>query len=105
MPLTRAALLIPLLAAAIAPAAGQQGPVQAGQAPAAARQKVDESALRYFAAQGDQRRLETEIARLRALYPDWTPPTDLSGAGPGVDPAVVRMWAMFAQGRFAELRR
>lgn len=108
MPLKRAALLPPLLAAVIAAAVAQQAPAPNGQAPASsptAKPKVDEAALRYFAAQGDQRRLETEMARLRALYPDWTPPTDLSGAGPGVDPAVVRMWAMFAQGRFAELRR
>src|SRR3954463_7149691 len=39
--------------------------------------QVDESALRYFAAQGDTRRVDAEIARLRALYPNWSPPTDL----------------------------
>ncbi|WP_404289018.1 hypothetical protein ACD578_23600 [Microvirga sp. RSM25] len=36
--------------------------------------QVDESALRYFASQGDTRRVNAEIARLRALYPNWTPP-------------------------------
>ncbi|HVH49773.1 MAG TPA: hypothetical protein VM760_07840, partial [Sphingomicrobium sp.] len=35
---------------------------------------VDESALRYFAARGDTARLNAEIARLRTLYPTWTPP-------------------------------
>src|SRR6188472_4630785 len=39
--------------------------------------QVDESALRYFASQGDTRRVNAEIARLRALYPNWTPPSDL----------------------------
>ena len=36
--------------------------------------QVDETALRYFARQGDVRRLNAEIARLHSLYPDWTPP-------------------------------
>lgn len=34
--------------------------------------RVDESALRYFASKGDTARLEAEIARLRALYQNWT---------------------------------
>jgi cellulose synthase operon protein C len=67
--------------AAPAPAA----PPQASP-PAAAQPQVDESALRYFASQGDTRRVDAEIARLRALYPNWTPPSDLSqlSAGPVV---------------------
>ena len=50
---------------------------QPGQ-PAQRPPAVDESALRYFAAQGDTRRLEAELARLRALYPEWKPPADLT---------------------------
>ncbi|MEW6631005.1 MAG: cellulose synthase, partial [Pseudomonadota bacterium] len=42
--------------------------------PASSSQNVDETALRYFAAKGDTKRLNAEIARLKALYPDWTPP-------------------------------
>ena len=37
---------------------------------------IDESALRYFARTGDQRRLEAEMARLKLLYPDWIPPAN-----------------------------
>ena len=48
--------------------------------------KVDESALRYFARKGDTARLQAEISRLRALYPDWTPPDD-----PMAIPVNVRM--------------
>ena len=43
-------------------AAGAQG--------AQAQPAVDESALRYFAARGDNARLQAEISRLRTLYPN-----------------------------------
>jgi cellulose synthase operon protein C len=65
---------------------------------------VDETALRYFARQGDTRRLNAEIARLRSLYPDWTPPADPL-KGPSVsDPQLDRLWSLYAQGQFAEAR-
>lgn len=67
-------------------------------------QKVDESALRYFASQGDTRRFEAELARLRALYPDWRPPTDLTSQGPASDPELERMWKLFTEGKFGEVR-
>lgn len=70
-----------------------------GQAP-----KVDETALRYFASQGDTRRYEAELARLRALYPEWKPPTDLSTPAPTGDPELERMWRLFADGKFGEVR-
>jgi tetratricopeptide (TPR) repeat protein len=68
--------------------------------------KVDESALRYFAAQGDTRRLEAEMARLKALYPGWTPPTDLSGPAPIAtsDPEIDRLWTLFGEGNLSEVR-
>ena len=50
--------------------------------------KPDDSALRYFAAQGDKRRLDAEMARLKSLYPNWTPPDDLFHPAPPADPAV-----------------
>lgn len=67
--------------------------------------EVDESALRYFARQGDQRRLEAEIARLKALYPGWTPPSDPLAIPEATDTQLEAMWALYAQGRLAEARR
>jgi cellulose synthase operon protein C len=65
---------------------------------------VDETALRYFARQGDTRRLNVEIARLRSLYPDWTPPADPL-KGPSVsDPQLDRLWSLYAKGQFAQAR-
>ncbi|WP_262028760.1 tetratricopeptide repeat protein [Microvirga sp. Mcv34] len=71
--------------------------------------QVDESALRYFASQGDTRRVNAEIARLRALYPNWTPPSDLSqlsGAAGGAapDPLIERLWNLYREDRIAEVR-
>ncbi|GAB4072196.1 hypothetical protein KHC28_19340 [Ancylobacter sonchi] len=109
MSLKRAALLL-LLGGAIVPAIAQQITLPVGTPPAAdktsadapVRPKVDESALRYFASQGDTRRLEAEIARLRALYPDWSPPADLFG--PQTDPDLERMWKLYADGKLSDVR-
>ncbi len=65
---------------------------------------VDETALRYFARQGDTRRLNVEIARLRSLYPDWTPPADRLKAPPAPDPQLDRLWRLYSQGEFAQAR-
>lgn len=91
-----------------APPAGHEL-AQSQQAPsrtpaAAPRPQVDESALRYFAAQGDTRRLEAELARLRALYPEWKPPTDLTFSGQASDTELERMWKLFSEGKIAEAR-
>ncbi len=83
---------------------GQTQPRQGAQAPAAAPQ-VDESALRYFAARGDTARLEAEISRLRALYPNWTPPADPLAARPTTDPQLENMWDLYAQARYADVRK
>jgi len=94
---------------------GTQTPAEApppptpGSPPAAGSQpQVDESALRYFASQGDTRRVNAEIARLRALYPNWTPPSDLSqlsaGAAAAPDPIVERLWNLYREDRIAEVR-
>lgn len=94
-----------------APATGEpeielaQAPAAPGRsAPPERTQKVDETALRYFASQGDTRRYEAELARLRALYPEWKPPTDLSTPAPTGDPELERMWRLFAEGKFGEVR-
>lgn len=74
---------------------------QAEPAPA----QVDETALRYFAAQGDTARLAAEIARLRQLYPNWTPPADPLAVPQNVDQQLEGMWALYAQGRYAQVRK
>ncbi|NIX78297.1 tetratricopeptide repeat protein [Microvirga sp. c23x22] len=70
--------------------------------------QVDESALRYFASQGDTRRVDAEIARLRALYPNWSPPSDLTqfSGGPVAvkDPDIDRLWALYSEDKIAEAR-
>lgn len=111
MSLKRAALLI-LLGGAVVPAIAQQidlpGSSDANRPNAnpanrtASRAKVDETALRYFASQGDTRRLEAEIGRLRALYPDWTPPADLFG--PQTDTELENMWKLYTEGKFSDVR-
>lgn len=89
----------PEVAQAPAPAP-TPAPVPPGQKPPA----VDESALRYFAAQGDTRRMEAELARLRALYPEWQPPVDLTAPVATGDPELERMWKLFAEGKTGEVR-
>lgn len=102
MSLKRAILLI-MLGGAIVPAIGQQIELPgSGDSSKTARPKVDETALRYFASQGDTRRLEAEIARLRALYPDWSPPDDLFG--PQTDVELQRMWKLYAEGKYGDVR-
>ena len=76
----------------VTPPAGQPAePVAARQSVAGQPDgKVDESALRYFARQGDTRRLEAEIARLKAIYPAWQPPQDPSAPEDYSDPELDR---------------
>ena len=102
--------------AAIAQQTGPGGsPPPAGSPPSesppanGSQPQVDESALRYFASQGDTRRVNAEIARLRALYPNWTPPSDLSqlsagGASAPPDPILERLWNLYREDRIAEVR-
>jgi hypothetical protein len=78
-------------------------PAQTGQQPQRPP-AVDESGLRYFAAQGDTRRLEAELARLRALYPEWKPPADLMSPVQTGDAELERMWRLFAEGKISEVR-
>ncbi|RDJ16854.1 cellulose synthase [Rhizobium grahamii] len=70
-----------------------------------AQPKVDESALRYFASRGDKARLQAEIARLQALYPNWVPPADPLAVPQGGDPQLEQMWQLYSEGRYAELRK
>lgn len=72
---------------------------------AAPQPKVDESALRYFASRGDKARLQAEISRLQALYPNWVPPADPLAIPQGGDKQLESMWQLYSEGRYAELRK
>ncbi|ACP22990.1 hypothetical protein NGR_b15390 (plasmid) [Sinorhizobium fredii NGR234] len=82
-----------------------QTPPQADTPPTDEPPAVDESALRYFASQGDTARLQAEISRLRALYPNWTPPRDPLAVPRNKDVQLETMWQLYSEGRYAEVRR
>jgi len=82
-----------------------QAPVTAPVPLVKAGASVDETALRYFARQGDTRRLEAEIARLKALYPDWVPPADPLAVPSNSDPRLDAMWRLYSEGKYAEIRK
>ncbi|QKK15735.1 cellulose synthase [Rhizobium indicum] len=75
------------------------------QAAAAPQPAVDESALRYFARRGDKVRLQAEISRLQALYPNWVPPADPLAVPQNGDKQLEAMWQLYSDGRYAELRK
>ncbi|MEG9529284.1 MAG: hypothetical protein MIL41_26535, partial [Hyphomicrobiales bacterium] len=64
---------------------------------------VDESALRYYAAQKQTARMKAEIARLKRLYPGWNEPPDLDALQPS-PPEEAPLWDLFTAGRFDDLR-
>jgi len=86
--------------------AGKGADADAGQGVDAtfAKPVVDESALRYFAARGDTARLNAEIARLRTLYPTWTPPENPLAVPVNEDRQLEAMWALYSQSRYADVR-
>ncbi|MGO7835819.1 cellulose synthase [Rhizobium johnstonii] len=75
------------------------------RAAAPAQPAVDESALRYFASRGDKVRLQAEISRLQALYPNWVPPADPLAVPQNGDKQLEAMWQLYSDGRYAELRK
>jgi tetratricopeptide (TPR) repeat protein len=77
----------------------------APSSPSSGQPAVDESALRYFAARGDTARLQAEISRLRTLYPNWTPPADPLASPPSSDPQVEKLWELYAQAKYADVRQ
>ncbi|MBB3610122.1 tetratricopeptide (TPR) repeat protein [Rhizobium sp. BK602] len=87
------------------PAAVAQAAPQPSTPPAAAPPKVDESALRYFASRGDKARLQAEISRLQALYPNWVPPADPLAIPQNSDKQLEAMWQLYSEGRYAELHK
>ncbi|AVA22854.1 MULTISPECIES: cellulose synthase [unclassified Rhizobium] len=91
----------PVQAASDTPDAVAQATPQSATPPP----KVDESALRYFASHGDKARLQAEISRLQALYPDWVPPADPLAIPQNSDKQLEAMWQLYSEGRYAELRK
>lgn len=67
----------------------------------AADVKVDESALRYYAAHNETERVQAEIRRLQSLYPDWVVPADLTAAS---DDRESQLWAIFKTGDMSALQ-
>ncbi len=67
--------------------------------------KPDDSALRYYAANGQAERAEAELRRLRALYPNWTPPDNLydKTAAGGVEED--DLWELFGADKLDELQQ
>ncbi|WP_416068463.1 cellulose synthase [Rhizobium sp. ZK1] len=93
-------------AATSAGAGGATTPDYPPPAGAAEQQPVvDESALRYFAARGDKVRLQAEISRLQALYPNWVPPADPLAIPQNGDRQLENMWRLYSEARYAELRK
>ncbi|TCR65624.1 hypothetical protein EV560_105387 [Bosea sp. BK604] len=73
------------------------------EAMAPAGKAVDESALRFYASQGDTARVAAEIRRLKTLHASWQPPEDLfTGSTVAIDEQP--LWALFAAGRYEDLR-
>ncbi|PVB59626.1 tetratricopeptide repeat protein [Labrenzia sp. 011] len=85
-------------------ALGLPDPAPAADAPgtASAGPRVDESALRYYAHNGEIGRVSAEINRLKSLYPDWEPPEDIFDS----NKTVVNeqpLWDLFSAGKTQEL--
>ncbi|WP_421914385.1 tetratricopeptide repeat protein [Mesorhizobium sp.] len=72
---------------------------------AAPAPEVDETALRYFASKGDTKRLEAEIARLKALYPQWTPPENPLASSQAGDPQLDQIWKLYSEGKLSDVRK
>lgn len=70
---------------------------------AAASEKPDDLALRYYASLEQRARVRAEFSRLRRLYPNFEPPADLYGPRRGdVDEA--GLWELFSSDKLDELR-
>ena len=64
--------------------------------------KVDDGALRYYAASKDLKRLGAEMRRLKMLYPDWQPPKDLFSPVANVNEQP--LWDIYKTGNYAAVR-
>lgn len=73
-----------------------------GKAKAATPEKVDETALRYYAKTRDLKRLGAELRRLKALYPSWEASEDLFNQTTAIDEQP--LWDIYAAGDLTRLR-
>lgn len=80
------------------PAAVAERPVRVD-----ARLGPDDYALRYYASLNLTRRVDAEIARLKRLYPDYEPPSDLYTQTAGSEDEGP-LWALYSADRLQELR-
>ncbi|UYN99167.1 MAG: cellulose synthase [Devosia sp.] len=80
------------------PAAAPAATAQAGSS------EVDETALRYFARQGDLERMQREIDRLRILHPGWQPPADPLAEDVSPNQDIITIWELFSAGDYAGTR-
>lgn len=88
----------------LAPTPSEPADPAATAVPPAAGSSVDETALRYFARQGDTARMQAEMQRLRSLHPGWEPPTNLLSDEDVLDADIVRIWDLFNSGDYAGAR-
>ncbi|MFH6783771.1 MULTISPECIES: hypothetical protein [Methylobacterium] len=72
--------------------------------PAAAAERPDETALRYYASQRRPERVAAEAERLARRSPGWTPPADLWTAEPGAEDEE-GFWDLLKAGRLDALRQ
>lgn len=73
-------------------------------AAAAQQRPADETALRFYAAQGQVKRVEKEAQRLALQHPGWTIPEDIWTARPG-QADEKPLWALFALDDIDGLKR
>ncbi|MGP3697417.1 hypothetical protein [Rhodobacter sp. NSM] len=95
--------LTPLRALTLALLLAAGSAMAQGSAPVA----QDLEALNYYVSSGDDRAAAAELRRLRAQFPEWTPPSDLTTLGRQRSPAaeVDRIYRQIAAGELAEARR
>jgi cellulose synthase operon protein C len=86
---------------AVFPLNGTASPKVPRAAARPAEPKVDDSALRFFASQGDRARVAAEIRRIRSLHPNWQPPEDLFSGSQDRE-VEQRLWDLFGQERYDE---
>jgi hypothetical protein len=73
-----------------------------GKPKTATPEKVDETALRYYAKTRDLKRLGAELRRLKALYPSWEASEDLFNQTTAIDEQP--LWDIYATGDLTRLR-
>ncbi|WP_145103587.1 hypothetical protein [Cereibacter sediminicola] len=78
----------------------------AALAQAASPTSQDLEALNYYVSSGDTRAAEAELRRLRAQFPDWAVPSDLSTLGAQRSPAseIDRIYRQIAAGELTDAR-